>query len=133
MNFRSFLLPLLALAVLSSSGCAVHMAATQPSSKPTSLFRDGTSKDQLVAYFGPPTSTVVHDGTTYDIYTFENGSNGSTKFLKCLFYGICDVGTLGITEVIFTPIESALRKRDKAYRVSYDSNGDVNSVKVLRW
>ena len=41
--------------------------------------------------------------------------------------------TLGITEVIFTPVESALRKRDKAYEVSYDSNGDVNCVKVLRW
>ena len=37
---------------------------------------------------------------------------------KNLFYGICDVGTMGITEVIFTPLESALRKRDKAYEVS---------------
>ena len=133
MNFRSFFLPLLGLAVLSSSGCAVHMAATQPTAKPTGLFHDGTSKEQLVANFGAPTSTVVRGGTTFDIYTFENGSHGSTKFLKCLFYGICDVGTLGITEVIFTPLESALRKRDKAYEVSYDPNGDVNSVKVLRW
>jgi len=119
--------------VLASSGCAVHMAATQPSSKPTSLFRVGTPKEKLIAYFGAPTSMLVRDGVTYDVYTFTNGSNGATKVFKCLLYGICDLATLGITEIIFTPTESALRSRDKAYEVSYDSEGRVNKVVCLRW
>lgn len=138
MNFSKFLrskalaVGLLGL-VLATSGCAVHMAATQPSSKPTSLFRIGTPKEKLVAYFGAPTSTVVRNGVTYDVYTFTNGSNGTTKVLKCLLYGICDLATLGITEIIFTPAESALRSRDKAYEVSYDAEGRVDKVVCLRW
>ncbi len=129
-------LPLMILVLgstLVTSGCAVHMAATQPSSKPTSLFRVGTPKEKLIAYFGAPTSTLVRDGVTYDVYTFTNGSNGSTKVLKCLLYGICDLATLGITEIIFTPTESALRSRDKAYEVSYDAEGRVDKVVCLRW
>lgn len=128
-----FLLPTVLGLVFATSGCAVHMAATQPSSKPTSLFRVGTPKEKLIAYFGAPTSTIQRNGTTYDVYTFTNGSNGSTKVFKCLLYGICDLATLGITEVIFTPTESALRSRDKAYEVSYDEQGRVASVVCLRW
>lgn len=119
--------------VLATSGCAVHMAATQPSAKPTGLFRVGTPKEKLIANFGAPTSTIQRNGTNYDIYTFTNGSNGGTKVCKCLLYGICDLATLGITEVIFTPTECALRSRDKAYEVSYDADGRVASVVCLRW
>ena len=138
MKFSAFfhIRPLMLLVmgvVLATSGCAVHMAATQPSSKPTSLFRVGTPKEKLIAYFGAPTSTIVRNGVTYDVYTFTNGSNGSTKFFKCLLYGICDLATLGITEIIFTPTESALRSRDKAYEVSYDADGRVATVVCLRW
>jgi hypothetical protein len=133
MNFKAILFSLLGLAVLSTTGCAVHMAATQPTAKPTGLFHNGTSKEQLVANFGAPTSSIVRNGTTYEIYTFENGSHGTTKVLKCLLYGLCDLCTLGITEIIFTPAESALRSRNKAYEVSYDPQGDVDSVKVLKW
>lgn len=126
--------PALALAlILCTSGCAVHMAATQPSAKPTGLFRVGTPKEKLVANFGAPTSTIVRNGTTYDIYTFTNGSHGGTKVCKCLLYGLCDLATLGITEVIFTPAECALRSRDKAYEVSYDSDGRVATVTCLKW
>jgi hypothetical protein len=133
MKLKTFLLPLLGAAILSTSGCAVHMAATQPSARPTGLFRDGTPKEKLVANFGAPSSTIYRNGTTYDIYTFQNGSHGGTKVLKCLFYGVCDLCTLGLTELIFTPAECVLRSRDKAYEVSYDANGDVDSVKVLKW
>ncbi|MFZ0435087.1 MAG: hypothetical protein WAL87_03825 [Chthoniobacterales bacterium] len=132
--FRFSLLTSLALSVfLSMSGCAVHMAATQPSAKPTRLFRVGTPKEKLIANFGAPTSTIVRNGTTYDVYTFTNGSNGGTKVFKCLLYGVCDLATLGITEVLFTPTECALRSRDKAYEVSYDADGRVASVVCLKW
>ena len=132
--FRFSVLTSLALSVfLSMSGCAVHMAATQPSAKPTQLFRVGTPKEKLIANFGAPTSTIVRNGTTYDVYTFTNGSNGGTKVFKCLLYGVCDLATLGITEVLFTPTECALRSRDKAYEVSYDADGRVASVVCLKW
>jgi hypothetical protein len=131
-RFRAFLV-LVVATMLSMSGCAVHMAATQPSAKPTGLFRVGTPKEKLVANFGAPTSTIVRNGTTYDIYTFTNGSNGGTKVFKCLLYGVCDLATLGITEVLFTPAECALRSRDKAYEVSYDADGRVASVVCLKW
>jgi hypothetical protein len=131
-RFRALLLLVLATA-LSTSGCAVHMAATQPSAKPTGLFRVGTPKEKLIANFGAPTSTIVRNGTTYDVYTFTNGSHGGTKVGKCLLYGLCDLATLGITEVIFTPAECALRSRDKAYEVSYDADGRVASVTCLKW
>jgi len=127
-------LPSLVLSILlSTSGCAVHMAATQPSAKPTGLFRVGTPKEKLIANFGAPTSTIVRNGTTYDVYKFTNGSNGGTKVFKCLLYGVCDLATLGITEVLFTPTECALRSRDKAYEVSYDADGRVASVVCLKW
>lgn len=87
----------------------------------------------MIAIFGAPTSTIQRNGTTFDIYTFTNGSNGGTKLFKCLLYGIGDLATLGITEVIFTPTECALRSRHKAYEVSYDAEGRPDRVQCLKW
>lgn len=113
------------------SGCSVYMAAHQPSEKNVDLFKIGTPKSFLVAEFGQPTSTEIRDGKKYDIYRFTQGYSGGAKAGRAFAEGVADVFTLGIAEVITTPVETIADGNLVAYEVSYDKNDLVDQVILL--
>lgn len=118
--------------LLLNTGCSVFMAASQPPSKNISLFRIGTPKSLILAEFGSPTAEEKKSGKTYYIYAFQNGSPAGLKAVRALCWGAADVFTFGIAEIVGTPVETAFRTTDMAYEISYDNNGLVNDVIVLK-
>jgi hypothetical protein len=113
------------------SGCSVYMAAHQPSEKNVDLFKIGTPKSFLVAEFGKPVSTETRGGKKYDIYRFTQGYSGGAKAGRAFAEGVADVFTLGIAEIITTPVESIADGNLVAYEVSYDKNDLVDEVILL--
>jgi len=122
---------LLVLFAFILNGCSVYMAAHQPSEKNVDLFKIGTPKSFLVAEFGQPTSTEMRDGKKYDIYRFTQGYSGGAKAGRAFAEGVADVFTLGIAEVITTPVETIADGNLVAYEVSYDKNDLVDQVILL--
>lgn len=106
----------------------MYMAAHQPTEKNVALMKKGTPRAFLVAEFGQPTSTDVRDGKKYDIFRFTQGYSGGAKAGRAFGWGVADVMTLGVAELIGTPVESIADGNVVAYEVSYDKNDYVDQV-----
>ena len=119
------------LIMLSTSGCAVFMAAKQPDSKNIALFKEGTPRNMLLAEFGYPI-TEIRDGKTYEIYTFKQGYSGGAKAARALFHGAADIMTLGLWELVATPTESIFNGTDMSFEVSNDDANRINQVVALK-
>jgi hypothetical protein len=119
---------ILILSLYSLSGCSVYMAANQPPAKNIDLFKVGTPRSALLAEFGYPTSSEVKEGKKYDIYRFTQGYSGGAKAGRAMAHGIASVLTLGIWEVIGTPVEAANSGDLTAYEVGYGSDDRVDVV-----
>ena len=121
-----------ALMVSMLSGCSIYMAASQPQAKKISLFKVGTPKSLLMAEFGTPQAKITRKGKEYEIYAFETGSHTGVKAAKVGAYAVANVFTLGLWEVVGTPLETLIRSTDMAYEVSFDKNDLVDHVAVLK-
>ncbi len=114
------------------SGCSVFMAAKQPDAKDIGLFKVGTPRNMLLAEFGLPTVSEERDGKKYEIFTFTQGYSAAAKAGRAVFHGAADVLTLGIWEVIGTPVEGTFDGTEMAYEVRYDENDRVDQVVLLK-
>lgn len=113
------------------TGCSVYMAANQPPAKNVDLFKVGTPRSALLAEFGYPTSTETRDGKKYDIYRFTQGYSGGAKAARAVGHGVASVLTLGLWEVIGTPIEAVNSGDLTAYEVGYGNDDRVDVVITL--
>ncbi len=113
------------------SGCSVFMAAQQPSAKNVALFTVGTTRDELLAEFGPPVVSEKIDGKRIDMFVFVQGYNKATKAGRVIFHTAADVLTLGLWEIIGTPTELYFDGREMAFHVSYDEHDRIDTVNVL--
>ena len=119
---------LLALSVVLFSGCSVYMAANQPPAKNIDLFKVGTPRSALLAEFGYPTSSEDKGGKKYDIFRFTQGYSGGAKAGRAVAHGVASVLTLGLWEVIGTPVEAINSGDLTAYEVGYGGDDRVDVV-----
>lgn len=122
-------LSLVALLIFSLGGCSVYMAAHQPDEKNVGLFAVGTPRSFLIAEFGQPASSEVKNGQKYEIFRFTQGYSSGAKAGRAFAEGVADLMTLGVAEVITTPVESIANGNLIAYGVIYDNNDLV--IKVI--
>jgi hypothetical protein len=118
--------------ILLSSGCSVFMAAKQPDKKNVDLFKVGTPRSMLLAEFGMPTVSELRDGKKYEIYKFVQGYSVGAKAGRAVFHGAADVLTLGLWEVVGTPVEGVFSGDEMAYEVRYDDESRVDQIIALK-
>ncbi len=107
------------------------MATQQPEKKDVSLFKKGTPRSILLGEFGYPIAQTEHDGKKWDIWKFTQGYGGGAKAGRAVGHAAADVLTLGLWEVVGTPIESSANGNNVAYEVAYDMHGNVSDVILL--
>ncbi len=120
------------------TGCSVVQATSGPESKDLSVLRPGTERYLVLAELGAPVVTETDsDGQKYDIFKFRQGQHGAVKAGKAVLYGTAAVLTLGLSEVVASPLEGAAGKgAEMKTRVLYDAKDRVDRVDVLqddRW
>ncbi len=126
-----FILALLIPVCLFSSGCAVYMAANQPSNKNFNLLKVGVPRDTIIGEFGAPVNTEEKDGEKTDIYRFVQGYPAGEKAFRAVGHGVADVFTLGLWEVVGTPTEATLNGKDVALKIDYDQDNKIKTVTYL--
>ena len=126
-----FMIVGLVCSALVVSSCSVYKAANLPPQKNVSLFRTGTPRNLLVAEFGPPITTTT-DGKRVDVFRFTQGYAQAAKAGRAFFHGAADVLTIGLWEVVGTPLEATFEGTDMAYQVEYDEHDQVERVVVLK-
>lgn len=123
----------LSLVVASNlTGCAVAMAAKQPDYKNVELFKQGTTRGQLLGEFGQPVSTETRkDGTKCDTFSFTQGYSGGAKAGRAVGHAVADLLTLGLWEVIGTPTEAVFSGNTVGYQACYGADERVTEVTLL--
>lgn len=127
-----FRMGVVVLAAVLLSGCSAYMAANQPSEKDFSVFKTGTPRDRVLAEFGTPKHSEIAGGRKSDIFTFVQGYHGAVKAGRAVAHGVASVATLGLWEIIGTPIEGHMNGSELSVRVDYDAADQVAAVIPLK-
>ncbi len=113
-------------------GCSVYMAANQPGKKDIAVLKSGTPRSAVLAEFGTPIETSMRAGAKVDVFTFTQGYSGIEKGGRAVLHGAADVLTLGLWEVVGTPIEGYANGTKVSVEITYDHEERVAKVVPLR-
>lgn len=96
--------------LFSGYGCSAVMAVKQPDKKNLDVLAPGNHQDAVRAELGAPISTGILTGSNeeYDVFGFLEGNSKGWGVARSLLYGVLDVVTLGLWEVIGTPLEGGI-------------------------
>ena len=117
--------------VFSTAGCAVVLAAKQPDAKDLSVLNTGTPRTHVIAELGPPVWSGEKDGRRVDIFAFTQGYSKGSKAARAFAHGVADVFTLGLWEVVGTPIESVATGTQMKVEVTYDEKDMVKTAEPI--
>jgi hypothetical protein len=85
--------------------CSVGMAMSGSENPDLGAIRIGASRGEVELHLGTPIKTTpLSGGGRADVYQYEIGNEPSTG--RAVGHGVMDVLTLGIWEVVGTPIEA---------------------------
>ena len=125
---RLKLLGLVLLSMLLLSSCSVVMATQQPSRKDLSVLTKGVDRSRVIAELGSPLTTEKKDGKRTDVFNCRQGYSTGAKAGRAIFHGVADFFTLGLWEVVGTPIEAVASGTDVKVSVCYDADNKVEKV-----
>ena len=94
-------------------GCSVYMEATRPTPVNLTQFEPGRARDAVIEQLGAPTGTTSEaNGASCDLYQlYTHGYGAGGKVPIALLEGAADVFTLGLAEVVTTPVEGATQNQ----------------------
>ena len=107
------------------------MAATQPDKKDLTVLQEGTPRSHVVAELGSAVHTEETEDGRMDVYTFVQGYSEGAKASRAVAHGIVDIFTLGLWEIIGTPIEVVADGTEVKLEIYYDENDTLKSITVL--
>jgi hypothetical protein len=111
------------------NACSAYEAANQPDAKNLDLLKPGTERALLIAEYGKPIqSEIGRSGDRVEIFTFVDGYSSANKAGRAVFHGAADVMTLGLWELIGTPMEGHYKGKKMSVEVTYDKNDRVKKV-----
>ncbi len=96
------------------------------------LFKNGTSREVLLAEFGQSLISEETGGKKVEIFTLIQGYSKLVKTGRIIFHSAADVLTLGLWEIVGTPTEMYFNGKEMAFHVSYDENDHLDEVNVIK-
>jgi hypothetical protein len=116
----------LIVALLLISGCSVGMALSGKEDPNLNIVRSGASRGEIELQLGDPVSiSTESNGCTRCLYEFSQGNNPSAG--RAIAHGAMDVLTLGIWEVVGTPIEG-FKGTKRRVEIVYGPDNKVKDV-----
>lgn len=122
----------LAIVTWTLGGCSVYMAARQPDKKDVSVLGSGTARAKVIAELGTPVKTCYENGDLSDTFVFRQGYAKGTRWARGVLHTTADVLTIGLWEMVATPIELIADGDEVHLDVRYDSDERVKAVEVLK-
>tara|TARA_R110000744_G_scaffold369252_1_gene479395 strand:+ start:16101 stop:16499 length:399 start_codon:yes stop_codon:yes gene_type:complete len=114
----------IALFLLTHGGCSVGMALHGADNPDIAVLRSGQSRGVVEMELGKPKSFDIEERRAlYDYSTGEDGSAG-----RAIAHGAADFLTLGLWEVVGTPVEAVQKHTFWSLSVWY-----TEEDRVIRW
>jgi len=103
--------PVVTLALL-LSGCSTSEENARPDPVDLSQFGPGTERFTVIEALGKPEGTVVQNTQPCDIYRiYTRGLSSGGKAAMAAGETVTDIATLGLAEIIWTPVHAGTRPR----------------------
>jgi hypothetical protein len=110
------------------SGCSVGMALSGEENPDLGAVRMGAERGEIELHLGAPIQTVsLEGGRRADVYEYQIGNQPSAG--RAIGHGVMDVLTLGLWEVVGTPIEGFQGNTYHA-TITYDQDDKVVEIKT---
>ena len=114
------------LALVLLGGCSVGMAVSGKPNPNLSAVHVGASRSEVELQLGSPVAVAAGSGKLVtNIYEYEIGNEPSGA--RAIGHGVMDFLTLGIWEVVGTPIEGFQGEKHRL-TITYDATDHVTSV-----
>lgn len=129
---RVVLLRVLAMVALwlGLSACSVGMALSGEENPDLGAVRIGAQRGEIELHLGAPVQTVsLADGRRADVYEYQIGNEPSAG--RAIGHGMMDLLTLGLWEVVGTPIEGVQGETYHA-TITYDQDDKVVEIKTRK-
>lgn len=117
-------------ATLLLSGCSVQMASRIQQSHQGSTLSFGRDRAYVISQIGQPIKTETRNNRIVDTYELQRNSRGWGYFRAGL-YGFLDFFTVGLWEIIGTPLESFIQTNEQV-TIEYDENSQIFKVHYLQ-
>lgn len=118
----------MSVASLTLSGCSVGMAISGDENPDLSVARSGTHRSEIEMQLGKPIKVAsLSNGMSTATYQYEMGNEPSAG--RAIGHGVMDVLTLGIWEIVGTPIEGFQGETEQLI-VTYDKSDTAVSVRA---
>jgi hypothetical protein len=112
------------------SGCSVGMALSGEENPDLGAIRIGVQRGEIELHLGAPVqSASLEDGRRADVYQYQIGNEPSAG--RAIGHGMMDVLTLGLWEVVGTPIEGVQGETYHA-TITYDRDDKVVEIKTRK-
>ena len=114
---------------LSLCACSTVMEFQRPDPIDLAQFHPGERRIDVVKVLGPPLTSMNDGPKSCDIYhLYTHGPNAMGKAGIALVEGAADVLTLGVAEVVSTPVEAGTKNSLYPVTMCYDKNAVLLSV-----
>ena len=113
------------------SGCGAVLEATRDTPVNLDKVAVGESRVNVIADLGAPVSTVKNGANDCDVYKLcTEGPGAAGKGAIAAGEVVADVFTLGLTELIFTPVEAATRGCLHTVMACYGPDNKLTNISV---
>jgi hypothetical protein len=131
MSSRRVLVALLTASIcVPLQACSVGMAMSGSENPDLGAIRVGATRGEVELHLGSAIKTTpLPDGGRADVYQYEIGNEPSAG--RAVGHGVMDVLTLGIWEIVGTPIEAVQGETYHA-TISYDEADRVADIKTQK-
>lgn len=113
------------------SGCSVQKAATINSTNKGTILAYGRDRNFVISQLGQPISSQAKGNVIIDEYKLQRNSRG-WGVTRAGVYTVLDVGTLGLWELIGTPLEDFVQT-EELVTIEYDENNQIRKVHYLQY
>ncbi len=125
MNMGMKMLGVLILSGLCLQGCSVGMAMSGKKQPELGAVRVGATRGEIELHLGSPVEITEVNGKRVDIYEYEIGNEPSAG--RAIGHGVMDVLTLGLWEVVGSPIEG-FQGEKKRLLITYNEDDTVETI-----
>ena len=131
MSPRHLIATLLTVSICTpTQACSVGMAMSGSENPDLGAIRVGASRGEVELHLGTAIKTTpLPDGRRADVYQYEIGNEPSAG--RAVGHGVMDVLTLGIWEIVGTPIEAVQGETYHA-TITYDEGDRVADIKTQK-
>jgi hypothetical protein len=116
-------------AAVSLAACSPVMESNRPDPIDLKQFTVGEDRIKVITTLGAPMSTVENAGNSCDVYQlYTHGPGASGKVAIAAGEAVADVFTLGLAEVVFTPVEAGTKNAKHTVTFCYGADTKLVSV-----